>query len=169
MTEWQLHNKWAIKLGITRDVSEYVNRLIDFPHEVEDYVSFVKSRMKKDHMTNDEFIKITKKLKIFHTVFGHDIGRTKKGPMKWQLEFLLQKGIDYVKAWYLHHLMDFIENREDDKVNNVLEKFCEKMKIKILDNDNELLRIRDLILMFVKQNYYEMHKEIKDARIKRNR
>jgi len=41
MVKWIIHDKWALKLGIPRDVTEYVNRLIDRPRDVADYREYI--------------------------------------------------------------------------------------------------------------------------------
>lgn len=44
MCKWWIHDKWAIKMGIPKQVSEYVNNFIDFPKSLDqndEYMKFV--------------------------------------------------------------------------------------------------------------------------------
>ena len=41
MTQWWIHDKWAVRIGIERDTSYYVNRLIDFGDEVDEYIEYI--------------------------------------------------------------------------------------------------------------------------------
>jgi len=40
---------------------------------------------------------------------SHDTGRGKRYGRAIQLKFLHQKGEEYIKAWYLHHILDYIK------------------------------------------------------------
>ena len=44
----------------------------------------------------------------FHLI-RHDSGRHKEYARKIQLKFLHQKGDEYIRAWYLHHFLDYIK------------------------------------------------------------
>ena len=39
----------------------------------------------------------------------HDSGRHEGYAKGIQLKFLRQKGTEYIKAWYLHHILDYIK------------------------------------------------------------
>jgi hypothetical protein len=41
MPEWKIHNKWVEKLGIPKETSNFVNRLIDFPDEIQEFLEFL--------------------------------------------------------------------------------------------------------------------------------
>jgi len=91
MPEWSIHNKWAGKMGISKETSNFVNGLIDFPERCSEFIDFLKAY---------EFSKPphTKKvlpedvLKRFRT--GHDKGRIRKTTMYLQLDFLKTKESD---------------------------------------------------------------------------
>jgi len=40
MPEWGIHDKWAERMGISAEVSNNVNILIDFPKECPEYLDF---------------------------------------------------------------------------------------------------------------------------------
>ena len=44
----------------------------------------------------------------FHLI-RHDSGRDKEYTREIQLKFLHQKGEEYIKAWYLHHILDYMK------------------------------------------------------------
>jgi hypothetical protein len=37
MPEWSIHNKWAEKMRISREVSNFVNKLINLPEECQEF------------------------------------------------------------------------------------------------------------------------------------
>lgn len=106
-------------MGISKEVSDYVNRLIDFPKRCSEFLKFTAridnwSDFHKYTHSNWPYKKL---LDIFWTDpqlfckllgIGHDSSRTKKGyAVRYiQLKFLYQKGSEYVKAWFLHHFLD---------------------------------------------------------------
>ena len=42
-------------------------------------------------------------------MLGHDSGRRTKLDLHFQLEFLETKGSEYIRAYYLHHALDYME------------------------------------------------------------
>ena len=108
MPKWELHNKWAKRLGISRDVSDYVNRLIDFPKRCPDFKEFA-----EDEDNWKDFYKLMHAYwpAYCRRQIRHDAGRSNVATTYIQLKFLSQKGSDYIKAWYLHHLLDEVERR----------------------------------------------------------
>lgn len=104
MPKWEIHNKWAERMGIPKEVSAFVNLLIDFPQKCQEFLDFcdrepaarIYSKGRPTHMTVGWFT-------------GHDSGRHKKYARASQLKFLRQRGEYYVNAWYLHHILDYIK------------------------------------------------------------
>jgi len=101
---------------VYRKTSNYVNRLIDFPNQVEDYKG-TRFKVNPDN-TLDRYD-------------GHDAGRQRKTPARRQLNLCAKNGEDYVKAWYLHHLLDYIKEVKDIyEFEKILERFRENKTIK---------------------------------------
>lgn len=105
MPKWEIHNnKWADKIGISKDIQNFVNGVIDFPEKCQEFQDFCEKeqdarifkRGKPTKMTVAPFIK-------------HDLGRNEKYIRKIQLKFLSQKGKDYERAYYLHQILDYLE------------------------------------------------------------
>lgn len=104
MPKWEIHNKWAEQMGISKEASDFINLLIDFPQQCREFVDFcekdpdarIYSKGKPTRMTIGPFI-------------GHDSGRHNKSDREIQVKFLGQKGAEYIKAWYLHHILDYIK------------------------------------------------------------
>jgi hypothetical protein len=104
MPKWVIHNKWVVKLGINKETSRLVNLLVDFPDKCQEFLDFcerepvarVYSRGRPTSMTVGQFVR-------------HDGGRSDRATGETQLKFLYEKGEEYVKAYYLHHIMDYIE------------------------------------------------------------
>jgi hypothetical protein len=40
MPKWVIHGKWAEKIGISREISNFVNHLGDFPEETQEFMEF---------------------------------------------------------------------------------------------------------------------------------
>ena len=103
MPKWEIHDKWAEKAGISKEVSNFVNLLIDFPQKSQEFMDFcdtdpsarIRRRGRPTRMTIASEIK-------------HDSGRRHKYIRETQLKFLSQKGGEYIKAWYLHQILDYI-------------------------------------------------------------
>lgn len=147
MPEWKIHNKWAERMGISREMASYVNSLIDFPEKSPEYMDFWMKHFTDPDISNDFYNKLRNKDElgdedplivelcrviplindIFDTVcyfvkFGskdhkelhkmsfleHDGGRNNPFEAYLQLKFLSLRGNEYVKAWYLHHFLDYI-------------------------------------------------------------
>lgn len=100
MPSWDVHIKWAVRLGVNRDVADLVNRLIDAPDAVLiNDPSELGERYRKDPEAIKQLLNIE-----------HDWGR--KGG-KAQLEMLRSYcydrfGFEGVLAAELHHMLDYI-------------------------------------------------------------
>ncbi|MEM0202939.1 MAG: hypothetical protein QXO16_00415 [Archaeoglobaceae archaeon] len=147
MPAWEIHNKWAEKIGISTDVSNYVNRMIDFPEQDPEFLRFCddwdKEVLQSKRRRNVVCIPITE------VVGKHDVSRQRKTAAYIQLEFLRRKGKEYVRAWYLHHALDYIERAPLLTVEEVLERLekrtqpdpeLEEVKRFVKDNSREILK-----------------------------
>ena len=94
MPAWEIHDKWAAKMGISRKVSNAVNHLSDFPEESQEFRAFCEGE-------GGEI--------IVQLVQARDFSMIMKIPKYLQLVFLRRrKGSEYVTAWYLHYVLDYI-------------------------------------------------------------
>lgn len=107
MPEWSIHNKWAEKMRISREVSNFVNKLIDFPEECQEF--------------SEDQRKIYK--------IEHNSGRKRKTVMYMQLRFLRQKGAEFVKVWFLHHALDYIKGAPILSIEEVLKRLEERTEV----------------------------------------
>jgi len=104
MPKWEIHDKWAERMGIPKEVSAFVNLLIDFPQKCQAFLDFcdgdpaarVYRRGRPTSITVGQFT-------------NHDAGRRKRYGREFQTKFLHQKGSEYVRAWYLHHILDYMK------------------------------------------------------------
>ena len=103
MPKWEIHNKWAEQMGISKEVSDFINLVIDFPQKCQEFLDFcdrepdarIYSKGRPTRITIGQFMR-------------HDSGRHYGYAKEVQLKFLRKKGDDYVKAWYLHHILDYM-------------------------------------------------------------
>ena len=88
--------------------------------------------MRKIVLSEDEFDKKIKR-QLLH--IAHDAGRSGQplGGSRYrglaafvQLKFLSSKGSNYVKAWYLHHLIDFVTSSPGTNVKEKMERIEER-------------------------------------------
>lgn len=117
MPSWKIHDKWAEKMGVL-ECSRYVSNLIDAIEEgktlPQEYLDFVKEYAEREQERSK---KSGLAVVIFKTALKHDAGRRKKKGVasiagKIQLKFLRQKGVEYLRAWYLHHMLDDLSEWE---------------------------------------------------------
>jgi hypothetical protein len=95
MPKWEIHDKWAERMGISGEISNFVNHLSDFPEETQEFMEFCERE-------GGEI--------ILQLVKAHDFRMIMKIPKYLQVVFLQrQKGSEYVKAWYLHYVLDYIK------------------------------------------------------------
>lgn len=125
---WNIHNKWAKKMRISQDVSNYVSTLVDFPQKCQEF---------SEHQRNIYRIE-------------HDSGSKRKTVMYLQLSLLRKKGAEFVKAWFLHHALDYIERAPILTIGEVMERLerrtetCPELKaVKDLIESNSQDALRD--------------------------
>ncbi len=135
MPKWEIHDKWAEKMGIPCEISNFVNHLSDFPEECQEFMEFCERE-------GSEI--------ILELVRVHDFRRIMKIPKYLQIVFLRrQKGSEYVKAWYLHYVLDYIRMAPALTSEAILkrteERFepCQELEILkefVMDNSGEILQ-----------------------------
>ena len=81
-------------MGISREISNFVNHVSDFPEKSQEFMDFCECE-------GEEI--------ILQLVKVHDFGRIMKITKYLQLVFVRQKGREYVTAWYLHYVLDYIK------------------------------------------------------------
>ncbi|MGB7531933.1 MAG: hypothetical protein WA977_02995 [Halobacteriota archaeon] len=121
MPKWEIHDKWAARIGITKEMSDVVNLLSDFPEKSQEFMEFCERE--------GEGI-------ILDLVSVHDFRRIMKIPKYLQVVFLRrQKGSEYVKAWYLHYVLDYIKMAPALSIEEILKRTedwferCEELEI----------------------------------------
>ena len=113
MPKWNIHNKWAGKIGISEEISNYINRAIDNVNMPEDFRAYIEERkMPRSKGKNLSVIDVVD----LQGKSLHDLGKGDKEKVRFIKEsvllFLSEKGKDYVKAWYLHFILDYLSSRQ---------------------------------------------------------
>lgn len=80
-------------MELSRENRDFVNQLSDFPDKNQEFILFC------ERAGEEIIIQLAKK---------HDFKTIMKIPKYLQIRFLREKGSEYVKAWYLHYVMDYI-------------------------------------------------------------
>ena len=145
MPNWYVHNKWTEKAGIDPLIANFVNTNIDYGTEW----AFSENEQKGEDI--DEPISL-RQLKFF---YKKDVEK------KYDNDFL------YVKAYYLHHLLDFMkETRLNlDDLDEFFKNFVKKKVFLEFINENkktisfkkQLKEIQDL----VRKNQNELIQDLK--------
>ena len=134
MPKWEIHDKWAEKIGIPREISNFVNHLSDFPEECHEFMDFCERE-------GEEI--------ILELVRVHDFRRIMKIPKYLQLVFSREKGSEYVKAWYLHYVLDYIKMAPaltfEEIIKRTEDRFepCQELEIIknfVMDNSEEIVQ-----------------------------
>jgi hypothetical protein len=128
MPTWEVHNKWAEKLGLPEEITKVVNHLSDFPDKNREFMEFCERK--------GEVI-------LLPLVWSHDFDTIMKIPKYLQLAFVRHKGGDYVTAWYLHYALDYIRMAPSLTAEEVLTRTEERFGL-----CDELERINQ----FVREN-----------------
>lgn len=93
MPTWEVHDKWTEKMGLSEEIANFANHLSDFPDKTQEFMLFCERE--------GEAV-------ILQLVRTHDFSMIMKIPKYLQLVFVRQKGSEYVTAWYLHYVLDYI-------------------------------------------------------------
>ena len=134
MPKWEIHDKWAEKIGISREISNFVNHLSDFPEESQDFRDFCERE-------GEEI--------ILQLARVHDFRRIMKIPKYLQVVFSRQKGSEYVKAWYLHYVLDYIKMAPARSIEDIIKRTkdrfepCQELEIIrnfMMGNEEEILQ-----------------------------
>ncbi|MBA7596248.1 hypothetical protein ES703_03218 [subsurface metagenome] len=159
MPSWYIHDKWAQRMGIPKEVSEYVNGLIDFPQKCQEFLVFCEE---------DPDARVYSKGRPTRVNVGqfvvHDSGRREAFARELQLKFLSQKGNDYVTAWYLHHVLDYMQwwatASADETIYSIEEIFNDRRLEKQFGTSSDP-ELRD-ILHSVANQYEEISQDLRE-------
>ena len=137
MPTWDVHNKWAEQLGLPEEITTFVNHLSDFPDKSPEFMEFCAQEAEEI---------------ISQLVRTNDFSMIMKIPKYLQLAFARYKGSDYVTAWYLHYVLDYIRMAPEFTAEEVLTKTEERF-----ERCGELERVKQ----FVRENEEAL---VKDCR-----
>lgn len=157
MPKWEVHMKWSKRMGIPDDVAEYTNRLIDartledYPEDFSKWINKVEFPRPKGRMP----FSLADLLVTFGT---HDVRKMKREI----LPYFQRKGEDYVKAWYLHLILDYLVKLKDwrkntgESIEDCIDKY-QKNKAVTTPETEELL---SEVMNFLKGNSEELAEDV---------
>lgn len=164
MPRWKLHHKWDQKLGISYEVSGYIAHAIDSKGPSDNRI-----QMPEDFRKHTEERKIPRtKGKNFAIADLqanlHDRGRNRFVQIQ-DLEFLSGKGRDYVKAYYLHFILDYLDGKNmrdwmrntDDSIEYCIDLY-NKNKAVYISTETETALVE--VIDFLKSNSQELQKDL---------
>lgn len=147
MAKWIIHDKWAENLGISLGISKYVNKLVDFPEELPEFIEYAKERAEMIVGPEKEIIVEA----LASLAASHDSARrkSKKELGAFQLSFLREKGDSFVKAYYLHHILDYISECtyiQRKMPINIRENIAMGIMEKLMSSSYELHEVKQFVL-----------------------
>lgn len=152
--KWKTHDKWAQKLGISKEVSNYVNRVVDNINVPEDFKKHTEKRkISTSRGKNFAIRDITENL--------HDRGKDKH-IQELDLQFLSMKGKNYVKAYYLHFILDYLVSLKDwmgntgESIEDCIGKYQKNKAVAIPRTKEQLIEVMNLL----KNNIQELKKDL---------
>lgn len=95
MPRWDIHNNWAERIGIPKRVSTFVNQLSDSPKTCDAFRVFCERHYPPRPPTR--------------VSIWHDGAKDAPYIREAELKFLRTMGKPYIRAFYLHHILDYIE------------------------------------------------------------
>ena len=157
MPAHNIHMKWAEKLGLFKDcgIIEWakVDRMIDSPERYLNEFKSLKERWNEG---------LRRKMK-------HDCSRVDKEVMHLYLDLMKCKGNDYVKAFFLHHLLDalagqnIVEDRKSLLIGNGNSGQFEGDFLKIIEGHG-LMKEYEEVLSFVRKNINEILHDLENGK-----
>jgi len=157
MPGWKIHNDWARRMGISQEISKYTNGIIDaqglenYPEDFKKYINKVEFPRPKGRMS----FSLADLLITFGT---HDVRKMKREV----LPYFQRKGEMYVKAWYLHHILDYLVKLKDwmkntgESIEECIDKYQKNKAITVFGTQKQLIEVMN----FLKKNVQELQKDL---------
>lgn len=157
MSKWAIHEKWTTKLGISPEVSKYMQRAIDSKGPNDDLIIMPEDFVK--HCNDRKIIWAGhKNLAISDLITNmHDRARNKIVQEE-DLRFLISKGENYVKAYYIHFILDYLVKMDEwmtvsgDSVATCIGKYLKNKAVVIPETRQCLNDVAEAL----KENYQEL-------------
>ena len=136
---WYIHNKWAEKAGLSKSIADYVNRIIDYGFNW-----------------------------MFHKDEEFDVNDRIETKVYQQLKYFYdkKKNAEYIKAVYLHHLLDFFKETHIDihNIDLVFERYLQdKVVYEISNSEGVIINFQDEIndvFRVIRENKEELYKDL---------
>lgn len=163
MSKWAVHKYWDSTLGIPSQVSDYMQKAIDS-----------KGPSDKKIVMPEDFIKHCEEEKIIvhrHKNWAivdlhynlHDRARDKIIQAE-DLKFLLTKGENYVRAYYLHLILDYLNHptirefiKQGDTISDCIDRYMKNKAVTIPGTSQHLVYVTD----FLKSHSLEVKDNLK--------
>lgn len=163
MPRYDFHRQQAEKFDLSKDVIQYVNKAIDaknLKQMPEDFQSHNKE--KKIEMAKLQKLSIADLVSNFHDRGKNDVNMsTWKEIQRLDLKFLLEKGKNYVEAYYLHFILDYLNDNKDmikntsETVEDYLKKFRNRRKVTISETE----KIFEEVMNFLENRLNDLKKD----------
>lgn len=157
MPKWNIHDKWAQKMGISKEISNYINRAIDNINVPEDLIKYLNETQiprPKD--------RVPWRIEDLLAMFGrHDFGH-KKFIKEKVLPFFQRKGRNYINAYYLHFILDYLialkdwMKNTDESIEDCIDKYQTNKAVTIPGTKGVLIEVMN----FLKRNNKDLQKDL---------
>jgi len=149
--------KWSKRMGIPDDVAEYTNRLID-ARTLEDYPEDFSKWINKVEFPRPKG-RLPFSLADLLVTFGtHDVRKMKREI----LPYFQRKGHDYVRAWYLHHVLDYLVKLKDwmqntgESIEDCINKYRKNKAVTLFGTEEQLIEVMN----FLKRNIRGLQEDL---------
>jgi hypothetical protein len=163
MAKWPIHKKWDSKLGIPSEISDYVLRAVDSKGS-----SDKKIPMPEDfkQYTEDKKLQWSKGKNFAIADLKENLqdGAQNKLIQTEYLKFFINKGTDYVKAYYLHFILDYLNHPSiqeclkipGENMTSYVDKYKNNKAVSLPETDEYLLFVMD----FLKSHSQDVTKDL---------
>jgi hypothetical protein len=146
--DWSSHDRWAEKLGVPGDVSREVNEIIDAVEGgkkvSQEYRELLEQCSSKEYA--DSSGSAFDIVAANYSARKHDASRgsTTGGDVAANLHrcAMTRMGDDYLKAWRLHHCLDYLSERggSDNRLTELLPQYQDEYPVIHSDEITEFVR-----------------------------
>ncbi|MBU2009784.1 MAG: hypothetical protein KJ624_08135 [Chloroflexi bacterium] len=163
MPKWEIHRKWDSKFGIPPEVSEYVLRAID-----SNSLSDNRIPMPEDFRQHTEVRKLPRSRGGNIAIADlkrnlHNRGKDKIIQAE-DLEFFSGKGANYVQAYYIHFILDYLNHGTirylrktyGDSVADCIDKYARNKAVLLPETRQHFVCVLD----YLKSHGMELQKDL---------
>lgn len=163
MPSWDIHKRWDSKFGIPLKVSDYIVKAIDSKGPFDKAIPMPQDFSK--HTLERKIPRSGGKDFAIGDIYANLHDRARSGfVQKEDLKFLLKKGEEYVRAYYLHFMLDYLNHQSirewmnvtGDSIEDCIDKYERNKAVYIPKTQEALTEVMD----FLKSHAQEVKQDL---------